>query len=443
MHIFIILPTQIFKHINILKKYDKIYLIEEPYYINPNFHKQKLLLHISSLNYYYELLKSKYNNVNYIKYNEIDYSKILKNVNTITMYDPIDNKMILKYKKYNVIFLDSPLFLNNYSDLLNYKNNVKTKNNIFQQSNFYKYQRIKYKILLNNNNEPLYNKWSFDNLNREKFTKDYKELNIKEYNNKYINYGKKYINSNFKNAFGSMDIFCYPCTHKDALNHFNKFIKQKIKYFGKYQDAISKNVIYGYHSNISALLNIGLLNPLDIINIILKHFNNSNNKKEIINSIEGIIRQIIGWREYMHFIYLFYSNKLKRVNYLSLNTTLPKSWYIGNTDLNILNHLIIKLHNYAYLHHIERLMIINNLMYLYEIKIKDIYKWFMTCFIDSYDWVMVPNIIMNINSLNPDIKYMTKVYIASDNYIKKMSDFTDKNDFKIINVLYWKFIKKK
>ena len=86
-------------------------------------------------------------------------------------------------------------------------------------------------------------------------------------------------------------------------------------------------------------------------------------------------------------------------------------------------------------------MVANNLMYLYNIKFKDIYKWFMICFIDSYDWVMIPNILMNINSLDSNIKYMTRVYLASDNYIKKLSDFDNKEDFKIINKLYWAFIK--
>ena len=144
----------------------------------------------------------------------------------------------------------------------------------------------------------------------------------------------------------------------------------------------------------------------------------------------------------MHFIYTFYNKQIQNINYIKLNTNLPNSWYTAKTELTLLNDLIIKVKNYAYLHHIERLMVINNLMYLYNIKFKDIYKWFMTCFIDSYDWVMIPNILMNINSLDNNIKYMTRVYLGSDNYIKKMSNYNDKNDFEIINKLYWNFIKK-
>lgn len=441
MNIFLILPTQLFKDIKILKNYDLIYLIEEPYYLNSNFHKQKLLLHISSMNYYYDYLLDNKIKVKYLKFNNIKYDQLLNNKNNYSMYNPIDKSMIKLFNKYNINYLDSPLFLNKYNDLLNYKI-LKDKKKNYNQSDFYKHQRIKYNILIDKNNKPLYDKWSFDTQNREKFPKNLKELKILTYNNKYLKFGNKYINDNFSNSFGIIDNFYYPCTHNEAIKHFKSFIKNKIKYFGKYQDAISNNIIYGYHSNISALLNIGLLTPDIVIKIIIQYFNKSNNKKEIINSIEGIIRQIIGWREYMHFIYTFYSNKIININYIKLNNNLPKSWYSGKTELELLNNLIIKVEKYAYLHHIERLMIINNLMYLYQIKFQDIYKWFMTCFIDSYDWVMIPNILMNINSLDNNIKYMTRVYIASDNYIKKMSDFNNKNDFKIINKLYWTFIKK-
>jgi deoxyribodipyrimidine photolyase-related protein len=434
MNIFLILPTQLFKNINELKEYDKVYIIEEPYYLNAKYHKQKLLLHLSSMYYYYDYLKDNKLNVEYITYNQIDYFKILKSHN-ITMYDPIDKKMINLFKKYNVNFLDSKLFLNTNSDLLK----LKKQNNKYTQSEFYKYQRIKFNILMDND-KPVYNKWSFDTDNREKFLNNYKESRIPIYNNKYIIEASEYINKNFKYAFGALVTkgSYYPCNYIDAKKHLKHFINNKINNFGRFQDAISKNVIYGEHSNISALLNIGLLTPKEVITEILKYYNNSKNKKQIINSIEGIIRQIIGWREYMHFIYFLNGEKtLKNFNKLDLITKLPISWYqINGTELEIINMMITKVYNYAYLHHIERLMVINNIMILY-----------MTCFIDSYDWVMIPNVMMNINSIesnntNGSIKYMTRVYLGSDNYIKKMSDYNNKQDFKILNNLYWKFLKK-
>lgn len=447
-NIFLILPNQLFNDIKILKNYDQIYLLEEPYYLNPNFHKQKLLLHISSMHYYYDYLKENKINVEYITYDNINYSKLLAN-KKVTMYDAIDKKMIKLFNKYKVNFLETLLFLNSNEELIK----LKKENNKYTQSDFYKTQRIKFKILVDNNNKPLYGKWSFDSENRNKFDKSYKESKLVSYNNSYIENATKYINKQYPTSFGEFanNGSYYPCTHLDAKKHLKKFINERLNNFGKYQDAISKDAIYGEHSNISALLNIGLLTPNYVINEILKYFNSSKNKKELINSTEAIIRQIIGWREYMHFIYFLYGDTvMTKFNTntgngtLKLTNTIPKSWYNtdNKTELEIINNMITKVSKYSYLHHIERLMVINNIMILYEFKLKDIYKWFMTCFIDSYEWVMIPNILMNINSSDSNIKYMTKLYIASDNYIKKMSDFNNKEDFKIINKLYWNFLKK-
>ena len=439
MRIFLILPTQLFKDIKILKNYDKVYLVEEDYYINPKFHKQKLLLHIASLNSYYDYLIDNDINAEYKEYNKLDYDKIFKNYK-ITMYNPIDIYILSKFKKYDIEYLETPLFLNTEDELDIYYNTKKNKKRL-TNSDFYKWQRKKLDILMNKD-QPVYNTWSFDKENRNPFDKDYEEDNIISYDNKYIRESKKYINSNFEKSFGSFDKMYYPINHKDSEKHLNRFIKNRLEYFGKYQDSISKDVVYGEHANISALLNIGLLTPEYVINTILKYFYKSNNKKELINSVEGIIRQIIGWREYMRFIYKIGNNDIVKHDALQSTKSIPKNWYIGNTELEILNHYIEKVQNYAYLHHIERLMIINNLSILYEIKYKDIYNWFMICFIDSYHWVMVPNLKMNLNSLNTNIKFMTKIYLASDNYIRKMSNFNNKKDFEYINTLYWNFIKK-
>jgi deoxyribodipyrimidine photolyase-related protein len=437
---FLILPTQLFKDIKILKDYDIIYLIEDTYYLNSKFHKQKLLLHVSSLNYYYDYLLDNHNNVKYINFNNADYGKFLKKGDDITMYDPIDKDIIKKLKKFNITYLETPLFINTNEELLDYKNSK--DNDRFTNSDFYKLQRKKLDILMKNETTPLFNQWSFDKNNRNAFDKGYTEYEPKTYNNKYIEDGKKYINKHFKNAFGNLDKIYYPNTHKLAEVHLNDFIEYKIIDFGKYQDSISKEVIYGNHANISSLLNIGLLTPQYVIKVIINAFNKYKNKKSIIDSVEAIVRQIIGWREYIRFMYVFYKNDILDFKDIKSNVSVPTSWYKGNTSLEILDHCIDKVKNYAYLHHIERLMVVNNLFILYEIKFKDMYDWFMICFIDSYDWVMIPNLYMNLNALNNNITYMSRVYLASDNYIRKMSDFKNKEDFKIINELYWKFIKK-
>lgn len=436
MKIFLILPTQLFKNIKLLKDYNKIILIEDPYYINNKYHKQKLVVYIAGLNYYYDYLCKKLKDIDieYISFNNI--KKIYKLSDDVHMYNPIDYPLINKYK---VIYHDSPLFLETNKNLEEYKSTI--KNTIYSHAEFYKWQRKKLDILMDGD-KPLYGKWSFDTENRKKFDKEYEELKIKTYNNKYIKEAKNYISKYFPSNFGSIESIYYPITHTSAESHFNIFLIKKLNSFGPTQDAISKDVIYGEHSNISVLLNIGLLSPEYVINKVLDYFYASNIKKKIISSVEGFIRQIF-WREYVRFIYYFHRDDLINSNYFEFTKKMPNSWYNATTDLSILNTMIKKVYKYAYLHHIERLMVVGNLALLNEIHPKEVYNWFMTCFIDSTgEWVMLGNSSLMSQHCNNKIKMMKRIYICSDNYIKKMSDYKKDNGLDEIHDLYLNFLKK-
>lgn len=443
MKSFIILNTQLFKNYKLLKDFDNIYLIEDPYYINKNYHKQKLVIYISSLRYYYDYLTKKLKNIKieYIPFN--DYSKvekILKQSSEIHMYDPIDKPLIKKYSSKKTIFYDSPLFLETNVDLLEYKNNF-TKGNNYNHANFYKWQRTRLNILMNGD-KPIGGKWSYDTENRNKFSKDYKEGKIKTYNNKYIKNAKEYIEKYFNKNFGLVDDIYYPVTHSDAEKHFQIFIDNKLNNFGSVEDAISSTVVYGEHSNISVLLNTGLLNLEYVINKVLIYYSKSKDKKKILPSVEGFIRQITGWRSYMRFVYHFHRDELLKSNYFGFTNKLPNSWYTGNTGLNVLDNLINKVEKYSYMHHIERLMIIGNLSILLEIHPKYVYKWFMNCFIDSNsEWVMYGNVYGMLGHCQPNVKIMNRFYICSENYIKKMSNYKNE-DLVGINDLYRNFLKK-
>ena len=443
MKSFIILNTNIFKDYKLLKSFDKIYLIEDPYYINKNSHKQKLVIYISSLRYHYNYLSRKLKDVKieYIPFN--DYTKvekIFKQSTEVHLYDPIDKSLIKNYSSKKTTFHYSPLFLETNDDLLDYKNNF-TKSTSYNHASFYKWNRIRLNILMDGEN-PIGGRWNYDTENRKKFPKDYEEKQIKTYNNKYIKQAKEYVEKHFSKNFGLIDNIYNPVTHLDAQKHFQSFIDNKLNDFGDFEDAMSSGVIYGEHSNISILLNIGLLDVKYIISKTLSYYYNSKDKKKILPSVEGFIRQIIGWRSYMHFVYYFHKDDLQKGNYFGFNKKLPNSWYTGKTNLPILDKLIVKLEKYAYLHHIERLMIIGNLSILLEIHPKYVYKWFINCFIDSNsEWVMFGNTYGMLGHCQPNIKIMGRFYICSENYIKKMSNY--KNDDLIgINDLYRNFLKK-
>jgi deoxyribodipyrimidine photolyase-related protein len=440
MKIFIILPTQLFEDNNYLSEMDMIIIIEEPFYFtSKKFHKQKLVLHRASMKYYYEKIKNKYQdkNIKYLEYDKINYNEVFKN-NDIYIFDPIDKPIIKKFKTFSsqITIIDTPSFLETLADLEEYRNKYTNKKNYYHDRSFYKWQRKRLNLLMNGD-KPLGDKWSFDKENRNKYDDGYKEPEIKIYNNKYLTEAKKYINKNFKNNFGLIDNFYYPITYEETIEHLNNFIKVKLGTFGKYQDGISKKVIFGSHSILSPMLNIGLITPKIIIKEVIKYLTPNN-----LKSIEAFIRQLIGWRSYVRFIYNYHGEEMMKMNYFNHKNKLPKSWYNETGNITIINDMIIKVKTYAYLHHIERLMILGNYGLLLQIDPNEIYEWFMICFIDSYEWVMVPNIYgMSQYSLT-SISMMTRPYISSSNYIKKMSNYKKEDWFNKWDAIYWYFIYK-
>ena len=439
MKIFIILPTQLFLENNYLKEIDKIYILEEPFYFtNKKFHKQKLIFHRASMKYYYDKLKEKYNNVYYIDFHNLNYKNLIKNDDEIFMFDPIDKPMIKLFSNFNLTLYDSPLFLESIADLTEYRNKFTNKKNYYHDISFYRWQRRRLNLLISEN-KPINNKWSFDKENRNPYDKNYIETKIITYDNEYIDEAKIYILKYFKDNFGLIDNFYYPITHKETYKHLQNFIKYKINTFGKYQDGINSKIIFGSHSVLSPMLNNGLITPKEVINEIMIYYNNDKNK--LIN-VEAFIRQLIGWRSYVRFIYHFHGEEMFKMNLFKNKKKLNKSWYSATINISIIDDMINKVNKYAYLHHIERLMIIGNFALINEINPIEIYNWFMICFIDSYEWVMVPNIFgMSQYSLT-NISMMTRPYISSSNYIKKMSNYKKEIWFKLWDKLYWNFINK-
>jgi len=442
MNIFIIYPTQLFD-VNIhLDKMDAIYLLEEPFYFtSKKFHKQKLIFHRASMKCYYDKLKKKYKNVKYLEYNEINYKELFKN--NIHLFDPIDKPLISLLhtfkKNKELIFYDTPSFIETIEELTEYRNKNTNKKNYYHDKSFYRWQRKKLNLLITNN-QPEGGEWSYDKENRNPFDTSYKEPEIITYNNKYIEEANKYIEKHFKNNFGLISDFYYPITHDETLDHLRKFIQIKLDTFGKYEDGISKKVIFGSHSVLSPMLNIGLITPDVIIKEVLKYYKNNPTKEKLI-TVEAFIRQLIGWRSYVRFIYHFHGNDMKKENLFKFNENkLPDSWYTHSTNIDIIDDMILKVEKYAYLHHIERLMIIGNFALISQINPDDIYDWFMICFIDAYEWVMVPNVYGMSQYSLISISMMTKPYLSSSNYVKKMSDYKKKKWFDIWDALYWNFI---
>ncbi len=444
--VFLIFPTQLFYNLEHLPKDQIIYLIEEPrYFTDFKFHKLKLAYHRASMKKYYSMLKKKKYNVEYIEFSNVTnqfYKSLNKSKNDVTIIKLPDYKLEKKLEKNikNLIILDNINFLIKLNELDNIKKII-YKNKKYSHDEFYKYQRKKLDILMHNN-KPEGNKWSFDSDNRLPLPKDHKvpktinQIKLDKHKKEAI----KYVNTHFENNYGSLDNFIYPIDNIGAKKWFTKFLNQRLQLFGPYEDAVTETDPFVYHSVISPMMNIGILTDTEVVNISYKYY--LTHKKTIpIESFEGFIRQVIGWRNYVYTLYLLEGENMMESNQLKHNNDLPyeKMWK-GTTGIKPIDTLIIKIQKYAYVHHIERLMYLGNFMLLCQIKPLDVYKIFMEWCIDSYEWVMVANVFGMSQFATPIM--MTRPYFSSANYINKMSTFKKDEWCDIWNSLYYNFINK-
>ncbi len=231
-------------------------------------------------------------------------------------------------------------------------------------------------------------------------------------------------------------IFWLPTTHKDSIKWLDYFIAKKFNLFGDYEDAVDTNNNFLFHSALSPMINLGLITPELIIERIKKVENRIK-----INSYEGYIRQIIGWREFIRGIYQNYDKILEENNFFKHKNSLTQKWYDGTTGLDPLDHSIQNAKKFGYTHHIERLMVLCNIMNLCEIKPIEVYNWFMEMFVDSSDWVMSPN-VYGMGLFSDGGIFSTKPYICGSSYFMKMMNFKKGNWNDIMDGLYWRFINK-
>lgn len=443
----LIFPNQLFEDHPLLKNEGDFYLIEEHLYFKElKFHKQKIAFHRASMKFFQTSLEENDVRVIYIE-SEDELSDIRnfnseiekKGITKINVVAPSDDwlerrlKKVCENIKLNV--LDSPQFINNKNDLAEFFNPEKK---FYFQTAFYKQERIRLNILVDQDGKPEGEKWTFDSENRKKYPK------IKIPPSLYFpetsaiwKEALKYTEENFKNNPGELSQDrLYPITHQESQQWLQQFFDYRFHDFGIYEDAIVQKESYLNHSILSPLINSGLLQPIDVVNQTLI-FAKKNNIP--LNSLEGFIRQIIGWREFMHGMYLYKGRFSRTQNYFNFTRKIPKSFYDGTTGILPIDETIQKVLKNAYCHHIERLMILGNFMLLCEFDPKEVYRWFMELFIDAYDWVMVPN-IYGMSQFADGGTFATKPYLSGSNYIKKMSDYPTGDWEKIWDGLFWRFV---
>ena len=449
MDISIIFPNQIFENSKLLEESSKIFLIEEYLFFNQfNFHKQKILFHRMTMKSYEKFLKKKKLDVVYIDSTEniSDIREFIRNldkkIKSIKIYDPVDNWLSRRIndsceeKNIKIENYNNPLFINNNEDLETFFRSDKKK---FFQTSFYKKQRVKLDIMMIGD-KPEGGKWTYDDQNREKYPKNKIPPEI-DYPKKDDNYNEalSYLNNNYKNNYGLIDDEnIYPYNFQLAKKWLDDFFITRFYEFGPYEDAVVKEKSILNHSVLSPLLNTGLINPKELIKRTINyHYEN----KIPINSTEGFIRQIIGWREFIRGVYICKGTEERNKNFWNFSRKIPSSFYSANTGIDPVDDTINKINKSGYANHIERLMIIGNFMLLCEFDPNEVYRWFMELFIDSYDWVMVPN-VYGMSQFGDGGLMSTKPYISGSSYILKMSNYKRGDWCMIWDSLFWNFIDK-
>ena len=233
--------------------------------------------------------------------------------------------------------------------------------------------------------------------------------------NKNVQDCKKLIAENFDEHPGDVDDFFYPITIRDSIRFFKDFLKNRFALFGDYEDAIHSEHNFNFHSLLSANINVGHITPEEII----KTVTTPEMIKNIpMNSLEGYVRQVIGWREFIRGIYHNFDEVQSKSNFWNHKRKLNENWYTGKTGIPPLDDAIKKANRFGYCHHIERLMIISNIMLLLKFIRKKCFKWFMEMFVDSSDWVM-GQMFMGWHNLAMVGYSQQKPYICGSNYLLK------------------------
>lgn len=441
----LIFPHQLFLPHPAISDDRPTYMLEDPHFFTRlQFHKQKLVLHRASLQYFYKTTSQSNKKVHYVPLKSIeDRQKWLQKIAPLEihmarLYDHELEKIWIKLCKsenIKMVFHESEYFMTDHKTLCDYFK----KKPPFRLYHFYQAQRKRFKILITKTGNPVGGAWSFDSENRKPFDANIKIPTIKSPRaNSHVKEAIAWTSKHFKNNPGDLNEFKYPVTHKAAQEWLKDFLAHRLNNFGPYQDAIDSDNSILFHSLLSPLINIGLITPRYVIHETLEF---AQKHSIPLNSLEGFIRQIIGWREFVAGIYLQHGNKEQDSNFFKHTRKIPYSFWSGTTTIQPIDIVIKKTLTTAYAHHIERLMIMGNFMLLCEFKPDDVYKWFMELFIDAYDWVMIPN-VYGMSQFADGGWFATKPYISSSNYIRKMSNFKKGEWCEIWDALYWNFIYK-
>lgn len=411
------------------------------------YHKQKILLFLASMRHHRDALSAAGYSVHYQMLEEGDQcsfqDKLIAFLNQHHMRDVHHFAISDRHVEEQINQLcqthgiarheyETPGFLTPRSVFANYRRRHKQ----LKMQSFYQEQRLRLNVLIEDSN-PVGGRWSFDSENRKKLPASVLPPRLPKITaSPHITALTPLIESLFASHPGTLTNFNWPVTRADALRWLINFLEQRLELFGPYEDAMTTRSDFVFHSALSPLLNLGLITPREVLDATLQA---AREHQIDIASLEGFVRQLIGWREFIFGIDRQFAEEQHSRNHFQHERQLTDSWYSGTTGLPPLDDCIRKAQRLGYVHHIERLMVLSNLMLLCEIHPQAVYRWFMEMFVDSADWVMGPN-VFGMGQFSDGGIFATKPYISGSNYLLKMSDASKSDWSEVMDGLYWRFV---
>lgn len=306
-----------------------------------------------------------------------------------------------------------------------------------RMQHFYTWQRRRLDVLLDGD-APVGGRWSFDTENRKKLPKGHvpPPVDLPREHGADVSAAIAWVAAEFPDAPGDPAAFAWPTTSAEARAHLTAFLTDRFELFGPYEDAISTTSPFVHHGLLSPLLNTGLLTPREVLDAALDAADDGNVP---LPSLEGFVRQVIGWREYMRATYHLHGREMRTSNALHHARPLADGWWDASTGLDPVDLVIRRVLDTGYAHHIERLMVLGNAMCLLRTHPSAAYEWFMEMFVDAYDWVMVPNVYA-MSQFAVGEAMTTKPYVSGSNYLRTMSDLPPGEWRADWDALYWAFV---
>lgn len=317
----------------------------------------------------------------------------------------------------------------------------------FRMEYFYREIRRETGLLMTDSGEPEGGRWNFDVENRKTMSPDFflplpTQFEPDEITQEVLNL----VGSRFADHFGDLSPFWFAVSRAQAEASLDAFIESFLPHFGDYQDAMVDGERFLYHSVLSTSINIGLLNPLAVCRAAEQAYYNG---KAPLNAVEGFIRQIIGWREYVRGIYWLEGPSYAERNFLQAARALPGFYWTGNTRMACVRAAVLQTKEEAYAHHIQRLMVTGTFALLAGVRPKEVHEWYLAVYADAFEWVELPN-TLGMSQYADGGLLASKPYAASGTYIDKMSDYCGNCSYKVklkhgegacpFNFLYWDFI---